>query len=75
MKIKIELEANENLQDAEEELAKALKAKDDHIHDEKYADEHLNEFEAYVAKKHKDLIHTIIAEIKAAIEQDIKGKA
>jgi len=72
MKIKIELEKGENLQDADDQLEKIVKAKKVVHSKEKYSDDHYNAFEKLIELKHKRLVEKIVAELRESIENDLK---
>jgi len=78
MKIKIELDDNETIEQAHEALEKAINIKKlthDHEDEERYADEYLNEFEAYLIEHHKNVLDTVIKRLQQALIDDIRGNS
>lgn len=67
MRVKIELEKDETLQDAEEFLEKSLKAKSECDHGERYADAALNEAHDLICSRFEDLLSSINSEIEEVI--------
>lgn len=67
MKVKVELEKHEHIEDAEEFLAKAVSAKQECSGGERYADEWLNELEAYVCSEHRKILDRIADEVSAEV--------
>jgi len=70
MKIKITLEPNQTIEEAEKELRKALSAKEDCSGGERYFDKPLNDFHDWICSRHESLTHHIIKEIVKEIESD-----
>lgn len=68
VKLKIELGKNESIEDAEEFLAKAAKAKQDCSGEERYADGWLNDLESYACQEHQKVLDQIASEIAAEVE-------
>lgn len=66
MKVKVELEKNETIEDANEFLAKAEKLRD-HSISERYPEDWLNELEAHVNKLHAAVLNQISEEVKKEI--------
>ena len=67
MKVKVELEKNETIEDAEEFLAKSVATKQECSGGERYADEWLNEMEAYVCSAHRKLLDGISEEFSQLV--------
>lgn len=63
MKIKVELEKDEHIEDAETFLAKSVTVKQECSGGERYADDYLNELEAYVCAEHRKVLKQIADEI------------
>lgn len=76
MKIKVELQKGETLEDAEELMEKALKAKSECDHGERYSDEALNEAHDLICSRFQNLLNNINLEvgeiINAARATDLK---
>lgn len=68
MKIKVELEKDETVEQADEFLAKALVRKNECDHGEKYADEAMNEAHAHICGLFANLSQDLQTEIKEIIE-------
>lgn len=68
MKVKIELEPNETIEESEELLEKALSNKLNHS-DEKYLDQAFNDFYDYIIKLHANLIEQITNELKDELKK------
>jgi hypothetical protein len=75
MKVKIFLDKSETLESAEEVLEKALHAKKECSSGEKYSDDVLNDFHDYICKKHEQLLHSVLADIRKEIETDVNLQA
>lgn len=67
MKVKVELERGETIEDADAFLAKAIKQKHECSGGERYADDWLNELEAYVCSEHRKVLDRIAEEIAAEV--------
>lgn len=67
MKIKVELDKNERIEDAEEFLVKSVATKQECSGDERYADDYLNEFESYIVSEHRKVLDRIAEEISAEV--------
>ena len=67
MKIKIELEKDETLGDAEELMEKALKVKSECDHGERYSDEALNEAHDLICSRFQNLLNSIGSEVEEVI--------
>lgn len=72
MRIKIELEADETIEQAEEELKKALNAKETINEEERFADDWLNEFEVHVKDEHQKLLDKLLEQIQDKINANIQ---
>lgn len=68
MKLKITLKPGQTPEHAEELLEKALKAKNEFAHQERYADQALNEFHDYITDRHAKLVESILKEIEEEIQ-------
>lgn len=68
MKVRVDLDKHESVEDAEELLTKAMTAKKECSGDERYHDDWLNQFEAHVLSEHKKLMDQISHEILAEIQ-------
>lgn len=68
MKIKVELEKDESIDNAEEFLAKAIHAKQECSGGERYADAYLNELEAYVCSEHQKVLDMIAEEVASEVK-------
>ena len=68
MKVKVELDSHESVEDAEEFLSKALSAKHDCSGGERYSDDWLNELESYVCSEHRKVLDRIAEEVAAEVE-------
>lgn len=73
MKIKVELEKGETLQQAEESLEKAVKAKiksrAKQDKNEKYVDEAVEDYHRIVVEHHQKLVNKVIKDIKGTLEK------
>ncbi len=67
MKIKVELEQGETLEDSEEFLAKALKIKSECDHGERYSDEAMNEAHELICSKFQSLLNSINSEVEEIV--------
>lgn len=67
MKIKIHLEKDETIEQAENLLLKSVHAKQECSGGERYADEYLNELEAFVCAEHRKVLKQIEEEILAEV--------
>ena len=74
MKIKVHLEHDETIEDADDFLEKAVAAKKDVGYHERYTDEFLNDFHEYLLTKHHQFVQSIIQSIKEEIEHDANKK-
>ncbi len=74
MKVKITLDENETIEQADELLEKALVMKKDCSHGERYSDEYLNEFHEHVCKRHAELVNSLIEEVQQEIKQSVNAK-
>lgn len=68
MKVKVELEKHETLDEADELLEKALHAKHEDSHGERYADPILNEFHDYL----NIMANQTLTRIKEQIEGELQ---
>ena len=59
MRVKVELENDETIEDAESFLAKSVAVKQECSGGERYADDYLNELEAYVCSEHRKVLAEI----------------
>lgn len=66
----MKLNNGETIEQAEENLEKALKAKKECSHGERYCDPAMNEALEHVEKRHADLLKSILEEITTEIERD-----
>lgn len=67
MKIKVELEKDETIEQAEHLFVKSVSAKQECSGGERYADEYLNELEAHVCSEHRKVLDRIAEEIAAEV--------
>lgn len=76
MKVKINLEENETLEEAEQKLEKALKMKQqsrkEYFEAERYADQHVEDLHERVVKDHEELLKRLIDKVADEIKKDIK---
>ena len=72
MKIKVELEKGETVEDADEFMAKALTSKSECEHDERYSDDAMNEAHDHIRGLFNSLTKDLHIEIKDII-QDATG--
>lgn len=74
MKVRVDLDKGETLEQAEEKLEKALeikrKVKEEQYARESYKDSHFDEFHDYLTSEHEKLASNVLAEIGSLI----KGK-
>lgn len=68
MKIKVELEKGETVAKADEFLAKALVAKSECDHGEKYSDEAMNEAHEHICASFRNMTNDLHQHIKEIIE-------
>jgi hypothetical protein len=68
MKVKVELTNGETIEQADELLEKALKAKAEPSENERYADQHLNDFHDYINERHQRLVTSVLKEIEDEIK-------
>jgi hypothetical protein len=71
MKVRIDLQNGETLQDAEETLEKALKAKKECSEGERYADPVLNELHDSICDRHEELLTNLFQNIQSAIKEEV----
>jgi hypothetical protein len=64
MKIKVELQPGENLADAEELMEKALKAKSECDHGERYTDDAMNEAHSLICARFNGLLNNLQTDIE-----------
>lgn len=74
MKLQVTLEKSETIEQAEEVLEKALKAKHDCSGGERYLDPAMNEFHDHVESKHSQLVDSILKDIAAELERDVHSR-
>lgn len=74
MKIKVHLEKDETLEDAEEFLLKSIKHKKHFDDSERYSDAFLNEFHDYVREQHAKLVDSILRDVRQEIEHHAHTK-
>lgn len=67
MKIKVELEKDETIEQAEHLFVKSVQTKQECSGDERYADDYLNELEAFVCAEHRKVLDRIAEEIVAEV--------
>lgn len=67
MRIKVELEKNETVEQAEHLFVKSVHAKQECSGGERYADDYLNELEAFVCAEHRKVLKQIEEEIVAEV--------
>lgn len=67
MKINVELKPGENLADAEELMEKALKAKSECDHGERYTDEVMNEAHSLICDRFSSLLNNLQIEIEEIV--------
>jgi hypothetical protein len=70
MKINVELEDQETLEEAEEFMAKALKVKSECSHTEKYADPVMNEAHDLICQRFNELLNNVQTEIRELLNAD-----
>jgi hypothetical protein len=68
MKIKVELEQNETIGDAEEVLQKALNVKQECDHGERYSDDAMNEAHTLICEQFDSLLTNLQQEIKDIVK-------
>lgn len=77
MKVRVELEPGEIVEEAEMALEKALKAKvqsrKEYHNTERYADQAIEDFHKMIMDKHYKLIEGLVKEIKEEVHKDIRG--
>jgi type I restriction-modification system DNA methylase subunit len=75
MKVKIYPSKDQTVEQAEEQLEKALrtkrKAKDEQYAKESYRDEHLDEFHDHVMQKHEDVLSNIFSEVQGLLKSKL----
>lgn len=69
MKVKIELEKDESIEDAEHFLVKSIRRKHE-CSDERYSDEYLNQFHELICERHSQLVESILKEIEQEVLLD-----
>lgn len=74
MKVKVNLENGETLEQAEEKLEKALKAKRECAHGEQYCDPAMNEFHDHIEARHKKVLERINQQIADEIKREVYSK-
>lgn len=74
MKLKILLDENETISEAEDFLEKSIKVKKECSHGEKYSNEYLNEMHDYIADRHEQLLEEILYQIELEIKSDAHKK-
>lgn len=74
MKIKVELEQGETIEDSEEFLAKALKVKSECDHGERYADDALNEAHDLICQRFDQMMQGLASNIKDIVEDATRTK-
>lgn len=76
MKVKIEFEENETIEEVEERLEKALKQKrmtrEQYLDVERYSEQFVEDFHDSFVKRHNELVKDVLRNIKAEIEKDLK---
>jgi len=70
MKIKIDLEEGESLDDADEFLEKALKAKKKAPNPERYHDQAFEDFYQQINERHEDVLKNVALELKELLESE-----
>lgn len=68
MKVQIHLDKGETIESAEHSLVKSVQAKQECSGGERYADEWLNELEAFVCSEHRKVLDRIAEEVAAEVE-------
>ena len=71
MRIKVELEKHETIEDAESFMAKSVQLKHECSGEERYADEYLNELESYVCGEHRKVLKRIAEEVTEEIDRNV----
>lgn len=74
MKIKVELGQGESLADAEELMEKALKAKAECDHGERYSDDAMNEAHTLICARFNGLLNNLQTEIEEILRDDTGTK-
>jgi hypothetical protein len=77
MKVKIELENGQTLEQAEEELLRALKGKQkvkDEPQGERYADTMVNEFHDLILDEHEKVLEGIQEQIETEVKRLVSSK-
>jgi hypothetical protein len=74
MRIKVELDKGETLLDAEEFMEKALKAKSECDHGERYADDAMNKAHDLICQRFDDMMQEITNSIKGVAEDVFRTK-
>lgn len=67
MKLKVELAKGETIEQAETLILKAMTVKNECSGGERYADDYLNELEAYVCSEHRKVLDRIAEEVAQEI--------
>lgn len=73
MKLKVELESDETIEQVEDFLEKSLKAKKQ-CSEERYSSKFLNEFHSYVCDRHSKLLQDIAYQVDLEIKADASKK-
>lgn len=74
MKVKVELEPNETIGDAEEFLEKALHAKQECDHGERYADPIFNEAHDLICERFEQMVSDVQKHVMDIIQDDTRTK-
>lgn len=76
MKVRIELDENETVEEAEEALEKAIKSKiqsrNEYFAKERYADQHVEDFHEEIIKEHETLLKRLVDDIKHNVKKGMK---
>lgn len=73
MRIQVELEKGETIEAVDHFLAKSLSAKQECSGGERYADDWLNELEAYACSEHRKVLDRLTDEIVNLVQSDANG--
>lgn len=73
MKVKVELDKHETIEQAEDFLEKSLQVKKE-CGEERYASEFLNEFHDHVCERHGKLIDDVLYQVALEIKSDANRK-
>lgn len=72
--MKVILDKNQSLEEAEELLEKSIKRKKECSSSEQYNDDALNEFHDMICARHRKVLERIEKEVKSEIERHVSSK-